>query len=198
MPPRRIPTMLSVEETTTLLQGLRRGDRAAHQALHDGLYRELRAIAGALVRGRGEGQTLQPTALVHEAWLKLGASNTLEVHDRAHFLAIAAGAMRQILVDHARRRRAVKRGGGMRAVTLDSIDAVDDAAAPLDVLAVDECLVRLSRLDARQAQVVEMRVFAGMSVDETAEVLGVSPRTVELDWRMARAWLMRELAHADG
>ncbi len=143
------------------------------------------------------GGLLQPTALVHEAWLKLGGSSGLEVRDRAHFLSVAATAMRQILVDHARARGAAKRGGGIRPMDLHSIDLASDGATPPEILEVDECLTRLARLDPRQAQVVEMRVFAGMTVEETAEALGVSPRTVELDWRMARAWLLRELSDAD-
>lgn len=189
--------MLTMEATTALLLDLRRGDARAHQALQDGLYEELREIAGGLMRRQHAGTTLQATALVHEAWLKLGAATGLEVRDRAHFLAVAATAMRQILVDHARSRNAAKRGGGRHAVGIETVEIGSDGSAPIEILQVDECLTRLGALDARQARVVEMRVFAGMTVEETAEALGVSPRTVELDWRMARAWLMRELAHDD-
>lgn len=190
--------MLTAETTTILIREIRRGQPGAKSALLEGVYGELRAMAGALLRGRQNGQTLQPTALVHEAWLKLGAAAGLEVADRAHFMAIAATAMRQILVDHARARNAAKRGGGARRLTLDDLHATSGDSAPEDVLAIDDCLKRLEALDARQARVVEMRVFAGMTVPETAEALGVSTRTVELDWRMARAWLARELTNVDG
>lgn len=189
--------MLTAETTTILLREVRRGQESARTALLEGVYGELRAMAGALLRGQGTSQTLQPTALVHEAWLKLGAAAGLQVNDRAHFMAIAATAMRQILVDHARARNADKRGGGARRLSLDDLDATSGDSAPEQVLAIDECLQRLEALNARQARVVEMRVFAGMTVDETAEALGVSSRTIELDWRMARAWLARELSHAD-
>lgn len=189
--------MLTAEATTALLMDLRRGEIRAHQALQDGLYEELREIAGSLMRRHSGGMTLQATALVHEAWIKLGTATGLEPRDRAHFLAIAATAMRQILVDHARARSAAKRGGDRHRLEMETVDLASDGSAPIEVLLVDECLTRLATLDARQAQVVEMRVFAGMTVEETAEALRVSPRTVELDWRMARAWLVRELAHAD-
>jgi RNA polymerase sigma factor (TIGR02999 family) len=188
--------MLTAEATTILLRDMRRGQGSAREALFEGVYAELRAVAGALLRGREGGQTLQPTALVHEAWLKLGSASELTVHDRAHFMAVAATAMRQILVDHARARSAAKRGGGARRVPLEALDTPDRATAPEEVLAMDECLQRLEALEPRQARVVEMRVFAGMTVPEAADALGVSTRTVELDWRMARAWLGRELSHA--
>ncbi len=189
--------MLTAEATTTLLRELRGGQESARGALLEGLYAELRALAGAMLRGRNEGQTLQPTALVHEAWLKLGAGKELQVNDRAHFMAIAATAMRQILVDHARARQALKRGGGARRMSLEDLDATSGEAAPDQVLAVDECLRQLEALDPRQARVVEMRVFAGMTVAEVAQALDVSTRTVELDWRMARAWLAGKLAHVE-
>ncbi|MBL9140955.1 MAG: sigma-70 family RNA polymerase sigma factor [Phycisphaerae bacterium] len=188
--------MLTAETTTILLREVQRGKEAARSALLEGVYGELRALAGSMLRGQGNGQTLQPTALVHEAWLKLGAATGLQIQDRAHFMAIAATAMRQILVDQARARNAAKRGGGARRLSLDDLSATSGDTAPEDVIAIDDCLKRLEALDARQARVVEMRVFAGMTVPETAEALSVSTRTVELDWRMARAWLARELSHA--
>jgi RNA polymerase sigma factor (TIGR02999 family) len=188
--------MLTAEVTTALLRDLRQGQAGAGSALHDGLYAELRSMAGALMRGRLSGETMQPTALVHEAWLKLGAASGLQVEDRAHFMAIAATAMRQILVDHARARLTVKRGGQARKFSLEDLDATSGDSAPDQVLAVDECLRQLEALDARQARVVEMRVFAGMTVQETAHALGISTRTVEMDWRMARAWLAGKLSHA--
>jgi len=191
----RIPAMLTAEETTTLLRDVRRGSGDSRLRLQDGLYQELRAVAEAIMRGRSAGQTLQPTALVHEAWMKLAASEAADPNDRAHFMAIAATAMRQILVDHARGRAAIKRGGGARRLSIDDFDAPDRVAAPDQVLIIDECLRRLARLDPRQAQVVEMRVFSGMTVEEVATALSMSTRTVELDWRMARAWLADELGH---
>ncbi|MFO0962567.1 MAG: ECF-type sigma factor [Phycisphaerales bacterium] len=187
--------MLTAEATTTLLLQLRGGGDGARSALRDGLYGELRALAGSMLRG--QGQTLQPTALVHEAWLKLGSDPHLQVADKAHFLAVAATAMRQVLVDNARARSALKRGGGARPLSLEDLDATSGDSAPEEVIAVDECLRQLEALDPRQAQVVEMRVFAGMTVAEVADALGVSTRTVELDWRMARAWLASKLSHAD-
>lgn len=187
--------MLTAEETTTLLRDVRRGSGDSRLRLQDGLYQELRAVAEAIMRGRSAGQTLQPTALVHEAWMKLAASEAADPNDRAHFMAIAATAMRQILVDHARGRAAIKRGGGARRLSIDDFDAPDRVAAPDQVLIIDECLRRLARLDPRQAQVVEMRVFSGMTVEEVATALSMSTRTVELDWRMARAWLADELGH---
>lgn len=193
--------MLTAESTTILLREVRRGQEGARSALLEGVYGELRAMAGALLRnapggapgGSAPSHTLQPTALVHEAWIKLGAAAHLDVNDRSHFMAIAATAMRQILVDHARARGAAKRGGGARRLSLSDLDATSGQTPPDEILAIDDSLRRLESLSARQARVVEMRVFAGMTVPETAEALGVSPRTVEMDWRMARAWLATEL-----
>lgn len=193
--------MLTAESTTILLREVRRGQEGARSALLEGVYGELRAMAGALLRsapggalgGNGPSHTLQPTALVHEAWIKLGAAAHLDVNDRSHFMAIAATAMRQILVDHARARGAAKRGGGARRLSLSDLDATSGQTPPDEILAIDDSLRRLEALSSRQARVVEMRVFAGMTVPETAEALGVSTRTVEMDWRMARAWLATEL-----
>ncbi len=195
--------MLTAERTSTLLQGVRAGDGASRLALQEGLYEELRALAGALFRGQGP-HTLQPTALVHEAWAKLAgaAARSEGARDRSHFMAVAASAMRQVLVDHARGKQAAKRGGGARRLSMDVLERLGGGTDPVAdgdaVLAVHEGLERLARLSPRQAQVVELRTFAGMSVEETAAALGVSTRTVEVDWRLARAWLSRELAHADG
>jgi RNA polymerase sigma factor (TIGR02999 family) len=134
--------------------------------------------------------SLQPTALVHEAYLRLAAGHALEWRDRDQFFAIAAHVMRQVLVDHARRRRAAKREGVH--VTLGEADA---AMAPLDVLDLEDALKELGRLDSRQARVVELRFFGGLGVEETAEALGLSPRTVKREWRTARAWLQHRLLH---
>jgi RNA polymerase sigma factor (TIGR02999 family) len=153
------------------------------------VYTELRALAASYFRGRGS-HTLQPTALVHEAFLRLNR-NAGAITDRAHFFAVAATAMRQILTDHARRRRALKRGGAERErVTLSNLAALE---SPVDLVALDDLLRRLAALDARQARLVELRFFAGMTEEETAEVLGVSLRTVQKEWRKAKAWLLAEL-----
>jgi RNA polymerase sigma factor (TIGR02999 family) len=164
-----------------------RGDGAMLDALFPLVYAELRRLARA-ARARGAGETLCTTALVHEAYLKLAPSAGAGWEGRAHFFGAAARAMRQLLVDAARRHGRAKRGGGVREVTLGD----DAAAAPArgdELLALDEALDRLAALDARQARVVELRFFAGLTSQEAAEVLGVSVPTVERDWRAARAWL---------
>lgn len=179
----------------------REGDPQAAARLFELMYTQLRAIAGELLRGRPPGQTLQPTALVHEAFVRIAKSPGLEWADHAHFLAIAAKAMRHILVDYARRRGADKRGGaGEDAWGKVTLDGLLDAAAErqVDVVAVDELLAQLARLHERQAQVVELRFFGGLSIPETARVLEVSHTTVENDWAMARAWLLARLAGRRG
>jgi len=159
----------------------------------DDVYEDLRRLAEAYFRRQDPGHTLQPTALVHEAWLRLAQGPAIA--DREHFLAVAATAMRQILVDHARRRGAAKRGGDASRITLD--DAVSPAPAPaLDLLDLDAALTMLARLDPRKARVVELRFFAGLTLAEVAAVLHVSAVTIGTDWRMARAWLSRELGSA--
>lgn len=195
------PPPADLRQTAILLGRMRAGDDAdrseAARALLDLLYSELRSLAGSFFRGQAAAHTLQPTALVHEAWMRLADRDGSEVNDRSHFLALAATAMRHILVDHARAKSAAKRGGDRERVMVESQwGGLEPAGGsdPADVVALDDALSRLAELDPRQAKIVEMRVFAGMTVDETAEALGVSPRTVDLDWRMARAWLSRELA----
>jgi RNA polymerase sigma factor (TIGR02999 family) len=178
-------------ETTLLLRAARGGDRGAFDALFERVYGELRRLARHVRRDRA-GETLCTTALVHEAYLKLVPSARLDWQDRAHFLAVAARAMRQVLVNAAEQRLSEKRGGGKWAVTLD--DAAE--AAPVraeEVLALSGAIDRLAALDERQARVVEHRFFAGLTTEETAAVLGVSEPTVQRDWRAARAWLAREL-----
>jgi RNA polymerase sigma-70 factor, ECF subfamily len=179
-------------EITRLLDELRAGDEAAANRLLPVVYDELRARARYYLRSGRPGDTLQPTALVHEAYLKL-AGQPDEWEGRTHFYAVAAIAMRQIVIDHARYNAREKRGGDAARVTLT------DVAAPvpgpsIDALALGEALERLAALDERQARVVEMRYFAGMTVDEVAEALGVSRRTVEADWTFAKAWLKAELS----
>jgi RNA polymerase sigma factor (TIGR02999 family) len=144
----------------------------------------------------GAGQTLQPTALVHEAYLRLvGHTRTSELA-RTHFFNLAAQAMRQVLADHARRRRAAKRGGDRQRVDFGQV-VHGSASTGVDVVSLDDALTALAELDARQARIVELRFLAGMTIDETAVALGVSPRTVQLDWRMARAWLRRRLGEGE-
>jgi RNA polymerase sigma factor (TIGR02999 family) len=157
------------------------------------LYSELRALAGDFLGRERSDHTLQPTALVHEAWIRLSAQDGSRWTDRAHFFAIAAQAMRRILIDHARRKRADKRGGDRQRITLASDITPPLDSNEVDLLAIDEALGRLAELDARQAQVVELRFFAGLTVEEVGQALGVSARTVASEWRLARAWLSREL-----
>lgn len=186
----------SLSETTRLLQSWdRHADlpSGVHDRLLELVYGELHGIARGLMARERADHTLQPTALVHEAWLRLVDAGSLAFKDRAHFLGIAARSMRQILVDHARGRAAAKRGGDRRRVTLvDDLLAGEERA--LELLALDEAMTRLADLDARAARVAEGRIFAGMTVAELAADLEVSTRTVEGDWTMARLWLGRELA----
>jgi RNA polymerase sigma factor (TIGR02999 family) len=156
------------------------------------VYDELRHLAAAYLRRERAGHTLEPTALVNEAYLKLVDQKSVHWHDRAHFLSIAAQLMRRILVDHARARHATKRGGDQQAVPLD--DAIPAALPRLeDVVTVDELLTRLASMDPQQARVVELRVFGGLTIEETADVIGISPATVKRDWNLAKAWLHREI-----
>ncbi|MEZ4457048.1 MAG: ECF-type sigma factor [Gemmatimonadales bacterium] len=164
--------------------------------IFDRVYGELRRIAHR-VRGGAAGDTLNTTALVHEAYLKLSRSGGLEIADRNHFLAVAARAMRQILVDAARRQLAVKRGGARTLITLDE-SLYREPIRPEQLIALDEALARLEAVEPRRASVVVHRVFSGLTADETATVLGISRPTVERDWRAARAWLAVELGDAAG
>jgi RNA polymerase sigma factor (TIGR02999 family) len=171
------------------------GAREAANRLFEAVHGELRRMAGRLMRDERRNHTLQPTALVHEAYLRLVDTESVDWQSRAHFFGVAARAMRQILVDHAREHGAAKRGGGLRRVTLDERVGMAHADE-FDLLDLDRILTRLAELDERMAQVVEYRVFAGMSVEEVAHVLGVSVRTVHNDWRVAKMWLGRELSAA--
>ncbi len=179
---------------TRLLQELDEGQPGAADRLAPLVYEELHVLAVHAMRREHEGHTLQPTALLHEAFFRLVGQQDAAWQNRSHFYGIAASAMRRILVDHARRRRAVKRDGGIR-VTLEDHAAVSEAGSEqaLDVIALDDALRRLGELDPRQAHVVELRFFAGLEVEETARVLGISPATVKRDWTFARAFLRREL-----
>ncbi len=168
-------------------------DHAAMDHLVPAVYDELRGLAGRYLQNERNDHTLQPTALVHEAYLKLVDQTRADLQGRTHFFALAAGAMRRILVDHARKHRAHKRGGDRHRITLDE-GLVADSRRQEDVLALEDALVKLAQLDPRQARMVEQRFFGGLSVAETAIVLGMSKRSAEREWTMIRSWLRRELA----
>jgi len=179
-------------DVTGLLAEWGRGNPDALHRLVPLVYQELRVMAARQLRGERGDHTLQPTALVHEAYLKLVDQRHAAWKNRGQFFAVAAQAMRRILVDHARAHRAAKRGRDAEKVPIDSADAV--AAAPAaDVLALDEALSRLSVIDPRQGQVVELRCFGGLTIEETADAIALSPTTVKEEWRLAKAWLHREL-----
>ncbi|MFN7973982.1 MAG: ECF-type sigma factor [Acidobacteriota bacterium] len=185
-------TTSSPSEVSGLLAKVRQGDREALERIVPLVYAELRRIAARHLRGERREHTLQPTALVHEAYVRMVGESAPVWQNRAHFLGCAAQLMRHILVDHARAGKARKRGGGQAMVTLS--DDVDRAADPeVDVTVLDEALEALAALDARQARVVELKFFGGLSIEETAEVLSVSSAVVRSDWTVARAWLKREL-----
>lgn len=180
-------------EVTRLLRDLSGGDESALERLVPLIYEELREIASREMRKERGEHTLQATALVHEVFLRFLGASDLSWQSRAHFMHIAAQAMRRILVDHARARRAEKRGGDLVRVTLDEqLRAPDGEVA--DAVDIDDALRRLGALDERKARVVELRVFAGLSVEDTARVLGVSEPTVKREWRFARAWMQKALS----
>jgi RNA polymerase sigma-70 factor, ECF subfamily len=185
-----------VAKVTRLLQDASSGSRNAVDQLVPLVYDELRRIAAGQMRRERPGGTLQPTALVHEAYVKLINQRAANWQNRAHFFAIAAQQMRRILLEHARSRRAQKRGGGYLSIALDeSLKLSADKADNIDdVIALDEALHALEALDSQQARIVELRFYVDLSVEETAEVLGIGSATVKRDWAMARAWLLRELA----
>jgi RNA polymerase sigma factor (TIGR02999 family) len=195
MPSAEDPFGMSSEpanSVTTLLIDLQRGRTGAVGELLPLVYEELRALAAAYLRGERKDHTLQPTALVHEAFLKLVDQRSVTWQDRAHFFGIAAQAMRRVLVDHARRRNAQKRSGDRNITLPDDLSVTTEPE--VDVVRVGEALERLAQLDERQARIVEMRFFGGLTIEETAEVLGISAATVKRDWQLAKAWLHRELS----
>ncbi len=167
---------------------------AVSERLYGAVYEELRGLARSLMRGERANHTLQPTALVHEAYFKLVDGARAGWESRAHFFGTAARAMRQILVDHARKHRAHKRGGELQRVTLDEALVGGQGEFDFEILALHDALEKLAREDERMARVVELRIFAGMSAKEAAHVLGFSKRTIDADWKMARMWLARELS----
>lgn len=182
-------------EVTRLLEAVNRGDEDAREALVRTVYQELRQLAGIYMGAERPGHTLQPTALVNEAWMKLTDQSRVQWQGRSHFFGIAAQAMRRILVDHHRRRTAKRRSADPAITLAESVaQGFDD---PVDLMALDGALQELSAMDARAARIVELRFFGGLSVEETAEVLGVSTPTVKRDWRMARAWLYERLGGED-
>jgi len=184
-------------DVTLLLAEMKRGNTEALPKLIPLVYNELRRLAAHFLREEREGHTLQPTALVHEAYLRLAGQTRAEWQNRAQFMAVAAQVMRRILVDYARQRITAKRGGGEIPLNLDLLEVAGGAEQSEEMLAVDAALERLAAIDAQQARVVEMRYFGGMTVEETSEALGIAPRTVKREWAMAKAWLRVEIASKD-
>ena len=188
--------MSSPEEVTQILQEVSGGDREAPARLMPLVYDELRRLADHYLRQERPDHTLQPTALVHEAYLRLVDQTRVDWQNRAHFFGVAAQLMRRILVDYARRHQTSKRGGLRQKLTLD--EAVDySQTRDVDLVRLDDALTALAQFDTRQSQIVELRFFGGLTIEETAEALGISPATVKVDWNMAKAWLRREIGGGD-
>ena len=181
---------------TQLLQDLTEGDQDALDRLIPLVYRELRSLAGRAIRRERGDHTLDATALVHEAYLRLADQHKLHWQHRAQFFGVAAQMMRRVLVDHARRHMAAKRGGSRAKLTLDD-GVIAAGEKSVDVAALDEALTRLSRFDPQQCRIVELRYFGGLTIEETASVVGISPATVKRDWTVAKAWLRREITGED-
>ena len=182
-----------MHDITLMLQAMQRNEEGAADQLMQAVYDELRALAAAKLAGESQELTLQPTALVHEAWLRLGGDRQTPWRNRAHFFGAAAEAMRRILIDRARRRRRSRRGGGQRPLSLDEVEDPAVTADAERLLAVNEALERLGAEDADRAQLVKLRYFAGLTLPEAAQVLGISESTAKRWWAFARAWLFREL-----
>ena len=187
----------SPQEVTRLLEDWSNGDKAAFDRLVPVVYDELRRLANHYLRRERPGQTLQTTALVHEAYTRLINYKKMRWQDRAHFFAVAAQVMRRILVERARRRQAAKRGEGMVKVSLAGAAATPDETAA-EILALDEALKELAAHDLRKSQLIELRFFGGLTIEETAEVMGLSATTVQREWRAARAWLYRAVTDRGG
>ena len=188
---------MSTRGVTAFLADWSRGNRDALAQLVPLVYAELRAIAARQLVKERMGHTLQPTALVHEAYMRLVDQRRVNWQDRAHFFGVAAQIMRRILVDSARRHVAEKRGNGVRCISLDDVRHVP-AAAELPILALDRALDRLAKVDAGLARIIELRAFSGLTIEEAAQVLNVSPSTAKREWRAARAWINRELGLESG
>lgn len=182
----------NIAQATQIVNDMVAGNREASQQLFALLYDDFRKLAGMYMKRERAGHTLQPTALVHEAYLKLIDQTRVEWHGRTHFFAVGAQAMRRILVDHARRRNRLRHGGGRYRLCLTEGLALSPQRDE-DLLAVDEALQKLTKVDPRQATIVELRFFGGLSVEEVAEAMGLSKRTIEKEWTMVRAWLRSEL-----
>jgi RNA polymerase sigma-70 factor, ECF subfamily len=180
------------KDVTLLLQNLNKGNATAESELISAIYGELRRLAGHYMRRERPDHTLQATALVHEAFLRLTHQKDVSWQGRAHFFGVAAKLMRQILIDHARSRLREKRGSGGQKLSLDEGLLLTQARSA-ELVAIDSALDRLAKLDPRQARIVELRFFGGLSVEETAKVVGISAKTVKRDWSVARAWLYEEL-----
>ncbi len=189
--------MTESQDVTLLLSALTRGDDGAASQLIPVVYSELRRLAGSYMRRERVDHTLQATALVHEAYMKLVEQRAVNWQSRAHFFGVAAQLMRRILIDHARGHTREKRGGEQKRVSLEDAFVFSEQHAD-ELLAVDDSLNRLAAIDPRQARVVELRFFGGLSVEEAAEVLGVSPKTIKRDWSVAKAWLYADLKERHG
>lgn len=188
-------SQLSTHQVSKLLLECEKGDRALLESILPLVYDELRRIAHYHLRRQRLNHTLQTTGLVHEAYLRLTKEKSLRVENRAHFLGIAAQLMRWILVDYERNRRAAKRGAGVTHITLDqNIATSHSRGREVDLLALDEALDKLAKLDPQQSRIVELRYFAGLSIEDTSEFLGISPATVKRSWASARVWLLREIS----
>ena len=185
--------MQNAPEITQLLKDWSEGNQTALDKLMPLVYDELRRQASRYLRNERQGHTLQTTALIHEAYLKLIGINQIEWQNRNHFFAIASTAMRRILVDYARERKRDKRGGVAENLPLDEGLQISANEKSVDLIALDEALNRLAKLDERQTKVVELKYFSGLSIDEIAEVLGIANSTVRLDWNLAKAWLKQEI-----
>jgi RNA polymerase sigma-70 factor (ECF subfamily) len=183
-------------DVTHLLRAVQNGDKDAESRLIEIIYPELRRLARRQMRRERSNHTLQTTALVHEAYLRLTLAQARTWEARAQFMAIAAHLMRQVLIDHARARGRKKRSAGEQIWLDEQMAGLE--MRPIELIDLDECLDRLSKIDPRQSQIVEMRFFGGLNVQEVAQQLGVSPKTVKRDWQVARAWLYRELRRTDG
>jgi RNA polymerase sigma factor (TIGR02999 family) len=189
-----VPSSPSSHRVTELLVRWREGDPAALGELMPLVYDELRRLAARHMRGERPGHTLQTSALVNEVYLRLAGQEGMQWQNRAHFFAVAAQAMRRLLVDHARRRGSRKRGGDAGRVALDEGAVVVSDEYPAEVVALDDALARLAEVAPRKSRLVELRFFGGLSIEETAEVLNVSPGTVMRDWTFAKAWLRKEIS----
>jgi RNA polymerase sigma factor (TIGR02999 family) len=188
----------ATSEVTQLLAQLSAGDSAAMARVMPLIYDELHRLAKRSLRNERGGHTLQATALVHEAYLRLVDQTRVRWRDRAHFLAVASQIMRRILVDHARARRAAKRGGAAGRITLERAEGFEGDESEVDLEALDLALAKLGELDPQQGRIVELRYFGGLSVEEAAEVVGLSPATLKREWATAKAWLRREIRRAAG